>query len=94
MNDKQKRYLGIYLLWIIGHIFILFGKDGWLFFDVFDLKFAWDDFFYFPKYGQYDLTEFLFFLIVPVLIYFAIKLIRPLDLLKKIKAYMLLEKDE
>ena len=95
MNDRFVK--GGYLLWVMAQMVALmvfpdtYKSQGGMFGQILRTEF-------FPftnSYsGYYDLTEFLFYIIVPVLLYYAIKLIRPIDLLKQFKAYILFKKDE
>ena len=77
MNDRFVK--GGYLLWVVVQMVLLMAsmgnngmhpiKKNWIFpLEINESRsFVW----------SYDWTEFLFYLIVPVLIYYAIKLLRP-----------------
>ena len=70
LSEISNKVKGYYLLWVVLHIILLFVGDN--FFDYHSSFYPLNGFDWFEAY---DFTEFLFYFIVPVLLFFAYTLL-------------------
>tara|TARA_B100000315_G_C14008237_1_gene333314 strand:+ start:44 stop:298 length:255 start_codon:yes stop_codon:yes gene_type:complete len=74
MNDKDRIASGIWILWLVFHIIVaLVSGNG----DFFEMDNYFFPFSYDSELGEYDISEFLSYLIIPVLLYIAFRILNP-----------------
>ena len=80
ISKKIKNILG--LIWVLFHLFMLFTSEN-----IFDYRISWEDFWIFNNWkdytysnygygGRYDISEFIIYVIIPILIIFGRKYIK------------------
>ena len=80
INPKTKKLIGI--IWVLFHLFMLFTSEN-----IFDYSISWEDFWIFNNWidytysnygygGRYDISEFIIYVIIPLLIIYGRKYIK------------------
>ena len=80
INPKTKKLIGI--IWVLFHLFMLFTSEN-----IFDYWISWEDFWIFNNWidytysnygygGRYDISEFIIYVIIPLLIIYGRKYIK------------------
>jgi hypothetical protein len=80
INPKTKKLMGI--IWFIFHLFMLFTSEN-----IFDYRISWEDFWIFNNWkdynysnygygGRYDISEFIIYVILPILIIYGRKYLK------------------